>query len=292
MQNIKIINVPAVGIEIIVIQFLKRKIKEIKILFSESKLDSRIKFALSWLGTIKQSILDVYYSLEEFDLKSNLSEVTEADRNTEKLFRQTIRDLFPMDGIIGEEYPEHNFEGEGYTWTIDPIDGTRAFVHGVPFFGTLIGLYKNGESIFGVSAYHALNEVIYGVKDEGTFWKHDSMPDFQRVKASNMKHLEDAVLLISGEEYFKTYGHKKLLNSLKNKVKLTRTWGDCYGYCLLARGKVDIMIDPVLQQWDVVPLKIIVEEAGGIFKSVEKGKSSINTKSAFCFSNSLQELII
>ena len=261
-------------------------------LFSNSELDGRIEFALNWLETIKKPILDIYYSLEDFDLKSNASEVTEADRNTEKLFRQTISDLFPKDGIVGEEFPEENFEGDAYTWTIDPIDGTRAFVHGVPFFGTMLGLYKGGESVFGASAYHALNEMIYAVKNKGTFWKHDSMYGFQRVKVSNKKHLEDVVLLISGEEYFKTHDHIELLNSLKNKVKLTRTWGDCYGYCLLARGKVDIMVDPILHQWDVVPLKIIIEEAGGVFKSVEKENSTINTKSAFCFSKSLQKLII
>lgn len=255
-------------------------------------MKKRVEFTLNWLETIKQSVLDVYYSLEEFDLKSNASEVTIADRNTEKQFRKIFKKNFPNDGIIGEEYPKENFEGEKYTWTIDPIDGTRAFVHGVPFFGTMIGLYKDGESIFGACAYHAMSEIIYAVKGKGTFWKHSSMNHFKKVHVSNKKNLREAVLLISGEEYFKAKDHKNLLMSLKNKVKLTRTWGDSYGYCLLARGKVDIMIDPILHQWDVVPLKIIVEEAGGQFKGIDKQNSSIKTKSAFCFSKSLEEVII
>lgn len=255
---------------------------------SMSDLKERISFAMNWLEEVHQPILEVFYNLQQVDLKSNNSEVTEADRNTEIDFRKKLSALFPDDGVIGEEFSDQNTRSSDYTWTIDPIDGTRAFVHGVPFYGTMVGLSKGEEIIFGAISYHSMGEVLYAIKGEGTFWKSKFDEKFQRVQVSNTSKMNEAVLCISGEEYFAMANKTDFLNSLKSDVKMTRTWGDCYGYCLMARGKVDLMIDPLLHEWDIVPLKIIIEEAGGQFLNVDGEQTSHLSTSALCSNKNLK----
>lgn len=254
--------------------------------------DKRVQFAFDWVETVKQPILDVFYSLDSFDLKSNNTEVTQADRDTELAFRKAIRKSFPSDGIIGEEYSEQNREGVDYTWTIDPIDGTRAFARGVPFFGTMLSLYQNQEILFGLVVYPALGETIYAIKGQGCYWKADHMDVFDKVSVANAQELSDATLSFSGEEYFSKANLGEFIQKLKSEVLFCRTWGDCYGYSLLARGKIDIMCDPLLNQWDLVPIKIIVEEAGGKFVNFDGSPTTINSNNALCSNPTLINKIL
>ena len=256
------------------------------------QLERRIVFALEWVKSVKQSILDVFYSLDSFDMKANKTEVTEADRNTEAEFRQLLKTNFPDDGIIGEEYSEDNREGGDFTWTIDPIDGTRAFTRGVPFFGTMLSLYRANEILFGLIAYHALGETIYAIKGKGCHWKTDAADDFVQAQVSNTADLSEAVLSFSGEEYFNKASKNIFIDTLKSKVQFWRTWGDCYGYCLLARGKIDIMCDPMLNKWDLVPIKIIVEEAGGLFLNFDGSETTLNSNDALCANPALMKKIL
>lgn len=246
-----------------------------------AKTDKRFALAMDWIQSVKEPILDIFYRLDAFDLKSNNTEVTEADRNTEKDFRAMVDSNFCDDGIIGEEFSEDNRKGD-YTWTIDPIDGTRAFTRGVPFFGTMVGLYHGDKILFGIIAYHALGEITYAKSGEGCFWKAPDQDDFQRIRVSDTEQLSAAVLSHSGEEYFAEQNQLPNLDKLKSRVHFTRTWGDCYGYNLLARGKIDIMCDPILHQWDLVPIKIIAEEAGGLFLNLDGSPSSIHSTSSLC----------
>lgn len=254
-------------------------------------MDKRFDLALNWIQSVRQPILDVYYNLKTVEIKSNNTEVTEADRSTEKDFRELILANFVDDGIIGEEFSEDNREGE-YTWTIDPIDGTRSFARGVPLFGTMVGLYRDGEILFGITAYHALGELIYAIKGKGCYWKGLNAAKFEKVHISSTSDLRNAVMCLSGEEYFTRQNESELLNRFKSCVHFVRTWGDCYGYCLLARGKIDIMVDPMLHQWDFVPTKIIVEEAGGLVRSIDGSETGINSTSVICANSALMESLL
>jgi histidinol phosphatase-like enzyme (inositol monophosphatase family) len=255
-------------------------------------VESRIIFALDWIKSVKKPILEVFYSLKVFDLKSNNTEVTDADRNTEKAFRNIVKAKFPRDGIIGEEFSQDNREGDEFTWTIDPIDGTRAFVRGVPFFGTMLSLYRGTDILFGTIAYHALGEIIYAVKNKGCYWKSDYLSEFVRTQVSDTSQLKHAVLSCSGEDYFYQQNKVEYWEKLKARVYFSRTWGDCFGYSLLARGKIDIMTDPILHQWDLVPIKIIVEEAGGLFLNLDGSETTIHSTSALCANRSLMPQIL
>jgi fructose-1,6-bisphosphatase/inositol monophosphatase family enzyme len=102
--------------------------------------------------------------------------------------------------VIGEEFLELNHEGPEYTWTIDPIDGTRAFVHGVPFFGTMIGLYRNKEPVFGIIEYHALGETIFAVKGEGAYWQGPASEEYVKCSVSDTESFAEATLCTTGEE--------------------------------------------------------------------------------------------
>ncbi|USN48516.1 MAG: hypothetical protein H6626_05335 [Pseudobdellovibrionaceae bacterium] len=257
-----------------------------------NEIEKRIQFAKEWIETITPTILDVYYNQSTYDLKSNNSEVTEADRNTERDFRNKIKNLFSDDGIIGEEFPDENKENSNFTWTIDPIDGTRAFVHGVPFFGSMIGLIHDGQPIFGIIKYHALNETIYAIRSKGAYWKSPISQSFVRCQASKTSNMSEAVFCLSGEEYFKMHEKQHIYDSLNGKFKFTRTWGDCYGYCLVARGKIDLMIDPAFHVWDSVPLKIITEEAGAVYLDIEGNQSPQSPLSAVCGSPHIVEAIV
>ena len=253
--------------------------------------EKRILFALDWIKQIRKPILDVFYSLEGFDLKANNTEVTAADRNTEAEFRKIVTSKFPTDGIIGEEFSEQNKEGD-YTWTIDPIDGTRAFARGVPFFGTMLSFYRNNSILFGVIAYHALGETIYAIKDKGCYWKADYMNDFEIAQVSPTDKIAEAVLCFSGNEYFQKAEQETFISNLQSRVQFWRTWGDCYGYCLLARGKIDIMCDPLLNKWDLVPIKIIVEEAGGLFVDFDGSDTTVDSTNVICANPKLIPQII
>lgn len=255
-------------------------------------MEKRRALVMQWVESVREPILKVFYSLEGFDLKSNNTEVTDADRKTERDFRALIQKEFPRDGIVGEEFSEDNRVGAEYTWTIDPIDGTRAFTRGVPFFGTMVGLYREREIVFGVIAYHALGETIYAIKDKGCYWKADRMSDFQRVRVSNTTDLNAAVMSHSGGEHFARQNQTEFLNRIKSRVHFTRTWGDCYGYGLLARGKIDLMTDPVLNQWDLIPIKIVVEEAGGLFLNLDGSPSSIDSTGALCANPRLMDALL
>ena len=260
-------------------------------------LEDRILFALNWVKSIRTPILDVFYALDRVEWKANNTEVTAADRNTESAFRKLIAEKFPNDGIIGEEFSEQNRECDEYTWTIDPIDGTRAFARGVPFFGTMLGLYSNKadnnqEILFGLIAYHALGETIYAIKNKGCFWKAAHLADFQQVQVSTTRELGQAALSYSGEEYFAKAQQQAFIDKLKSQVLFSRTWGDCYGYCLLARGKIDIMCDPQLNKWDLVPIKIIIEEAGGQFLNFDGSATTVNSHYALCANPALMKAVL
>jgi histidinol phosphatase-like enzyme (inositol monophosphatase family) len=172
--------------------------------------------------------------------------------------RRQIAERFPDDGILGEEEGESRGRS-GRRWIIDPIDGTFAFVHGVPFYGVLIGVELQGEMRVGVINIPAVDEIVSAAKGLGCYLNGE------RARVSQTARLEDALLLCTDFTACARYGFGEAAELLQQRVKASRTWGDCYGYVLVATGRADVMLDPVMNLWDCAALLPIMEEAGGTF---------------------------
>jgi histidinol-phosphatase len=197
------------------------------------------------------------------ETKPDRSPVTVADRDAETTLRELIAGAFPEDAVLGEEHGE--IPGtSGYRWVLDPIDGTKTFVQGVPLFGTLVGVEKEGEPVLGVIHLPALDETVYGVIGAGAWWiRGDSEPLPARV--SGRETLPESVFCTTSVEKFEERGCPEVFNVLRSRARLTRTWGDCYGYALVATGRAEVMIDPALSVWDACALVPVLREAGGTF---------------------------
>jgi len=184
--------------------------------------------------------------------------VTIADRQAEKYLRRQIAERFPDDGFLGEEEGESSGRS-GRRWIVDPIDGTFAFVHGVPFYGVLIALEIEGEMSVGVVNIPALGELVSAAKGLGCFLNGE------RARVSETDQLRNALVLSTDFAACARYGFGPAAERLQARAKTSRTWGDCYGYVLVATGRADVMLDPVMNLWDCAPLLPIMEEAGGSF---------------------------
>jgi histidinol-phosphatase len=195
--------------------------------------------------------------------KDDDSPVTVADRRSEETLRSRITEAFPQDGILGEEFPE--LQGEsGYRWIIDPIDGTKSFIHGVPLYGVLIGVEYKGECVLGVIRIPALDECIYAAKGQGAwYFVGRNVPTPARV--SNRQPLGKTLFVTSEVASFDEVGRRDIYERLQSATRLTRTWGDCYGYLMVATGRADVMIDPIVKPWDAAAVQPILEESGGTF---------------------------
>lgn len=190
--------------------------------------------------------------------KADNSFVTVADREAEKQLRSAIETAFPDDSILGEEDGETSGTSNR-RWILDPVDGTYSFVHGVPLYGVLIGLEIDNEPVLGVVNLPALSETIYAARGLGCFWNGDQS------HVSRVASLDQALLLATDFGVCAQYGFGAATESLAQRVHARRTWGDAYGHVLVATGRAEIMLDPVMNIWDCAALFPIVEEAGGTF---------------------------
>ena len=194
----------------------------------------------------------------ETSTKADGSYVTIADRQAEDYLRKRIAERFPDDGVLGEEQGE-SAGRSGRRWILDPIDGTFAFVHGVPFYGVLIALEVDQQLIAGVVNIPALGEMVSAAKGAGCFLNGEP------ARVSTTAKLEDALLLSTSFVACARHGFGQVAELLQARARTSRTWGDCYGYVLVATGRADVMLDPVMNLWDCAPLLPIMEEAGGTF---------------------------
>lgn len=185
--------------------------------------------------------------------------VTEADRAAEVAIRSLIEARFPSHGILGEEHGSVGLDRE-HVWVIDPIDGTRAFITGIPVWGTLVGLTENGRSIAGMMAQPFTDELFYALGGKS----HRVSANIETVnKVSATKDLSKATLFTTTPHLFKGDARRRY-DEVESKVKLFRYGCDCYAYCMLAAGFVDLVIETALQPYDIVALVPIIEGAGGI----------------------------
>lgn len=197
------------------------------------------------------------------DLKRDATPVTIADREAEALLRERIAGAFPDDGILGEELGEQSGTS-GYRWILDPIDGTKSFIHGVPLYAVLVGVEHAGQSQIGVIHLPALNETVYAAKGQGAWHVLGDGPK-QPAHVSPAKLLSAGAFLTSGLAGFHRRGAGAFLERLTKTAKLARTWGDAYGYLLVATGRAEVMVDPEMNLWDAAAILPIIEEAGGRF---------------------------
>lgn len=229
-----------------------------------SEVAKRLEFALAVSREAAKLILSYYLSPSlVVDLKRDRSPVTAADRGAEELIRDRIARQFPEDGVFGEEFGETPGRN-GVRWVLDPVDGTKAFIHGVPLFGTLVGLESNGELLAGVCHLPALNEVIFGGKALGAWWQiGESVP--RRARVSSVERLEDAMVCTTSFNNWCEAGKQATFDRINAVARETRGWSDCYGHALVITGRADAMLDPLLNPWDAAALVPILREAGGQF---------------------------
>ncbi len=185
--------------------------------------------------------------------------VTEADRQAEKAIRAHIETAFPDHGFIGEETGSSNVDSE-YCWIVDPVDGTRSFIAGLPSWGTLVGLLLNGEPIAGMMHQPFTREFF--ISTGGLAW-HEQAGNRHELATSNTNSLDQAILMATAPEMFE---HKNLeaFTAVAQNVRLTRYGFDCYAYCMLAAGHIELVIEADLSPYDILPLVPIIENAGGI----------------------------
>ena len=192
------------------------------------------------------------------ELKSDQSPVTIADRQSEQRLRAMIEARFPDHAILGEEYGETR-HGAEYRWILDPIDGTKSFVQGVPLYGVLVGLEHQGVPILGVCNLPALNEMVAAASGLGCTLNG------RRVRTSTVNDLSTAIMLATDVASFAENDRDDVYYELEGATRYMRTWGDCYGHILVATGRAEMMLDPVMNVWDCAALLPILQEAGGTF---------------------------
>ena len=210
--------------------------------------------------------------------KPDASPVTEADRAAEQIARDLIETKYPHDGIVGEEFGAVRPDATR-RWILDPIDGTKTFIHGVPMFGCLVAVEEGNEAVVGAMYFPALDETVYGAFGEGAWWNG------RRALVSDVISLDRALITTTSVESIEQHERVGGWNRLRSRAGMVRTWGDCYGHALVATGRAEAMLDPIMNVWDAAALKPIVEEAGGVFtdwdgNATHTGGSAISTNAA------------
>lgn len=221
------------------------------------------------LAEIADSITSKRYrSLDlVIETKPDLTPVTDADKATESAIRELLREKRPDDLVAGEEYGVPKLSGSEYYWVIDPIDGTKNFLRGVPTWATLIGLCNpDGEVLVGVVSAPALYRRWHASKDYGAFVSENGGKP-RPIHVSAVRDLKDASLSYS--DLVGWGDRKEAMIALQNNVWRTRGLGDFWSHMLVAEGSVDIAVEPVLALWDMAALDIIVREAGGTFSNIQ-----------------------
>lgn len=195
--------------------------------------------------------------------KSDDTPVTIADREAELLLRERIGEKFPDDAILGEEFPE-KAGTSGYQWILDPIDGTKSFICGVPLYGTMIGVTFRDAPQIGVVDLPGLDERYYAAVGGGAWMIRGEGPP-ESIHCSDAKQLNDGLFCSSQIDVFSERGAGAAFLTLQKQAWITRTWGDCFGYMLVASGRALAMVDPRMSIWDAAALAPILQEAGGSF---------------------------
>jgi histidinol-phosphatase len=219
-------------------------------------LESFLNVAIEAAFTGGKRTLAYFNAGVNVETKADNTPVTVADRESEATIRAIIKAHYPTHSILGEEGGATEGDPD-FRWIIDPLDGTKSFVRGVPLYGTLVGLEIEGEVKVGAVYMPALDELVSAATGLGCYWNG------RRASVSNTNKLETATLLTTSSESCRKRGGA--YDKLARKMQLTRGWGDCYGYVLVATGRAEVMLDAGMNPWDCAPIVPILSEAGGMF---------------------------
>jgi histidinol-phosphatase len=227
--------------------------------------------------------LDHFKTRLTVESKADGSPVTIADRGAEEILRKVLGAAFASDGFLGEELGETSGTS-GRRWIIDPIDGTQSFVRGVPLWGVLVALEDRGECVLGVVGLPALGETLWAVRGAGAFV--NGAP--ARVSSQALGH----ATVLTSDASARHFGEKHAgFQQLLARSARHRGWGDCYGYALVATGRAEVMLDPLMNAWDAAAVKPIIEEAGGIFCAWD-GTATIYGGSALAMPAALRDPVL
>lgn len=198
------------------------------------------------------------------ETKGDASPVTAADRGAEELMRKRILSRFPDHGIIGEEFGTDRPDAE-WVWVLDPIDGTKSFITAVPLWGTLIALLHNGQPVLGCIHQPVLGQLMIGDN-------HVTTLNERPVRCRDTRKIEQATVLTSDHLNLARYQNGAASDRMLTRARLTRTWGDCYGYLLLASGHADVCLDPIMNPWDIAALVPVIRGADGVISDWQGGQ--------------------
>uniref|UniRef100_Q3AQE8 Histidinol-phosphatase n=1 Tax=Chlorobium chlorochromatii (strain CaD3) TaxID=340177 RepID=Q3AQE8_CHLCH len=225
-------------------------------------------FAFTLINQASQIALTYYGNQSlKVDTKRDASPVTIADRKAEAFIRKELELHYPDDGILGEEFGE-KLSQNGRRWVIDPIDGTKAFIHHVPLWGMMLALEVNGEPHLGIIAFPALGTIYHAVQGEGAYEKETP------ISVSSVTSVADATIVFTEKEYLLDSPSNHPVDMLRNSGGLVRGWGDCYGHMLVASGNAEVAVDKIVSPWDCAAVIPIVTEAGGCCFDYKGNKSS------------------
>jgi histidinol phosphatase-like enzyme (inositol monophosphatase family) len=206
--------------------------------------------------------LRAFGGLVDHESKGDGSPVTIADREAEALLRRRIEGRWPDHGILGEEFGSTREDAE-VRWILDPIDGTRSFMRGVPLYGVLIGIEIAGDPVVGVTHFPALGETVAAGRGLGCRWNGEPC------RVSTVTELDRSLILTTDVERILSRPQGPGWRRLQQEASFSRSWGDCYGHALVATGRAEVMVDPVLSPWDAGPFMTILTEAGGRFTDLD-----------------------
>jgi len=217
-------------------------------------MSPRLAFAIDAAYRAGRATLAHFNTGVPVDTKADNTPVTLADREAERLIRSLIGQAYPNENILGEEEGGSDSPDR---WVIDPIDGTKSFVSGVPLYSTLLSYEQDGEPIVGVAYFPALDELIYAEKGQGTIWNG------RPCQVSKKTTIKGSVICGGGHGNMVKHGRAEGFLKIAELAMATRTWSDAYGHLLVATGRTEGMIEPVVSRWDISPMILIVREAGG-----------------------------
>jgi histidinol-phosphatase len=246
---------------------------------SESLRDY-LDFAVETAYLAGRLTLSAFQTGVHSDFKTDDTPVTIADRQSEQLIRARIEARYPGHAVVGEEYGSDGPEGVSHRWYVDPIDGTKSFVHGVPLYAVLIGLEIAGTVAVGVAYFPALDEMVAAATGEGCWWNG------RRARVSPETRLDRAVVAFTDVNNFEIYGRAAAWRRVKDATYYRAGWGDAYGHCLVATGRAELMLDPIMNDWDCGPFPPILKEAGGYFGDWN-GNATIHAEEALSTTTAL-----
>ncbi len=226
---------------------------------------NRYEIAQEAVQNAGQAALKFFDQDVTVEWKSDNTPVTIADKTAEQVFRDFVKESFPEDGFLGEEFGDEQGTS-GYRWVIDPIDGTRSFIRNIPLWGTLVGLEYKSDLIAGFAFAPALGQTWHALKGMGAY-RND-----RKVQVSDIATLKESLLCYTDVGLFDPVGKADHFEKVRKAVDRSRGYSDFYGMVLVAQGSCEILVDYGTKIWDVAGLIVIVEEAGGKFTNWDGGR--------------------